>query len=179
MPQRLQPPDPPLTDAVVLLRPISPFDVDAIFAACQDERLQRFIPVPVPYARRDAEDFVHRTRRQWATGEKAAFAITTPAEPDDLVGAISLSVAGGTGNCGYWIAPGQRGRGTARRALALVTEWAFETLGLAVILLEINEQNPASRELATAVGYHQAGRIDVNTETGERGNLIYSRLVAD
>jgi RimJ/RimL family protein N-acetyltransferase len=53
------------------------------------------------------------------------------------------------------------------------------TLELAVILLEINEHNTASMEVAQAVGYHKAGRIDVNTETGKRGGLIFSRLIAE
>ena len=92
---------------------------------------------------------------------------------------ISLSIVGQTGNCGYWVAPGARGRGVAGRALALVTDWAFSTLELAVVLLEINEHNPASLAVARRAGYHQAGRLDVNTETGVRGNLIYSRLVTD
>ena len=61
----------------------------------------------------------------------------------------------------------------------LVTDWAFASLELSVILLEINEQNPASMAVARSAGYHEAGRLDVNTETGVRGNLIFSRLVAD
>jgi RimJ/RimL family protein N-acetyltransferase len=92
---------------------------------------------------------------------------------------MSLSIVDATGNCGYWIAPAQRGRGLARRALTLVTEWAFSSLQLAVILLEINEHNGASMAVARAVGYHQAGRIDVNTVTGKRGGLIFARLVSD
>jgi RimJ/RimL family protein N-acetyltransferase len=175
----LHPPDPPLSDGVVLLRPVDEDDVDQICSACQDERLQRFIPVPRPYTRRDAEDYVARAQRQWTSGEKAAFAVTDPEHPATLLGVISLSIAGGTGNSGYWMAPGWRGRGMARRALGLITDWAFSTLELAVILLEINEHNTASMEVARAVGYHQAGRIDVNTETGKRGGLIFSRLISD
>lgn len=175
----LVPPHPALSDGEVLLRPVDIGDVDAIFTACQDERIQQFIPVPRPYARHDAEQYVARALRQWQSGEKAAFAIASPADPDTLRGVISISIAESTGNCGYWVAPDARGGGVARRALVLVTDWAFRALELAVILLEINEHNEASIEVATAAGYHRAGRIDVNTEMGKRGGLIYARLITD
>ena len=175
----LVPPEPPLADAVIRLRPVDRTDIDQITAACQDERIQRFIPVPRPYASSDADAYVARAERQWASGEKAAFTITEVDDPTVVLGVISLSIVDATGNCGYWIAPDQRGRGLARRALGLVTDWAFSTLQLAVVLLEINEHNTSSIEVARAVGYHQAGRIDVNTVTGKRGGLIFSRLVSD
>ena len=178
-PGALTPPDPALTDGVILLRPVTMADVDQIFAACQDERLQRYIPVPRPYERADAEGYVIRAERQWTSGDKAAFAIVEPGDPTRLIGVISLSIAAGVGNCGYWVVPDERGRGVARRALALVSDWAFATLGLAVVLLEINEHNTASATVARAVGYHQAGRLDVNTDTGKRGGLIFSRLISD
>lgn len=168
-----------LTDEVVLLRAVEARDTDQIHAAGQDDDLHRFIAVPRPYRRQDAEEYVARTKRQWASGEKPAFAIVDPAEPDGLLGVISLSIADRMGNCGYWVAPHARGRGIAGRALRLVTDWAFSTLELSVILLEINEQNPASMAVARSAGYHEAGRLDVNTETGVRGNLIFSRLVTD
>jgi RimJ/RimL family protein N-acetyltransferase len=175
----LTPPDPPLTDGVVLLRPVGDADVDQIYDACQDERLQRFIPVPRPYERTDAEAYVERAHRQWASGEKAAFVIVEPPDTMLLLGVISISIAGGMGNCGYWVTAEARGRGLARRALHLVTDWAFGTLQLAVVLLEINEANEASMEVAQAAGYHRSGRIDVNTETGKRGGLIYTQLISD
>jgi RimJ/RimL family protein N-acetyltransferase len=168
-----------LADDVVLLRPVEVADIDQITEACQDERVQRFIPVPRPYARADAEHYVERAHRQWASGEKAAFAIVDPADPARLFGVISLSIAGSTGNAGYWVAEAARGKGVARRALRLVADWAFRELQLAVVLLEIHETNTASMEVARAAGFHRAGRLDVNTETGKRGGLIFSRLITD
>jgi RimJ/RimL family protein N-acetyltransferase len=178
-PVPLAPPDPPLTDGAVQLRPVERADVDQITDACQDEQIQRFIPVPRPYTSADAVQYVERAERQWAAGEKAAFTIAEVDDSSVVLGVISLSLVEATGNCGYWIAPDQRGRGLARRALSLVTGWGFASLQLAVILLEINEHNAASMAVARSVGYHQAGRIDVNTVTGKRGGLIFARLVSD
>jgi RimJ/RimL family protein N-acetyltransferase len=170
-----------LGDGCVRLRPIEAGDVDAITAACQDERLQRYIPVPRPYARADAEAYVARARDLTAKGRKAVFAIVSEPssdEPERFLGVISITLAGRCGNAAYWVAPDARGGGVARRALRLLTEWAFRELVLAVILLEIHETNTASMEVAVASGYHRSGRID--TAVGPDGHaLLYSRLVTD
>ncbi|MEJ5253723.1 MAG: GNAT family N-acetyltransferase [Acidimicrobiales bacterium] len=175
----LQPPDPPLTDGVIVLRPFSDADVEQIRSACQDPQIQRFIPIPRPYERAHAEAYVRRTRQQWAEGTKAAFAIVDAADPAVLLGAINVAINGAVGNSGYWVTPEGRGRGIASRALRLLTNWAFSTLGLGVILLEIRPENAASIAVARRAGYHHAGEIDVNLQTGEEHGLIFARLATD
>jgi RimJ/RimL family protein N-acetyltransferase len=166
-----------LDDGTVRLRPMEAADVDPVTAACQDERLQRYIPVPRPYRRADAEDYVARSQDLTAKGRKAVFSIVAVDDPRRFLGLISLTVAGRCGNAAYWVAPSARGAGVARRALELLTEWAFRDLLLAVILLEIHETNTASMEVARACGYHRAGRID--SHVGEGHALLFSRLVSD
>lgn len=175
----LDPPDATPSDGVVVLRIIDPADVDQICAACQDPRLQQYIPVPRPYSRADAEEYVARSLALWPSGRKAVFAIVDPVDTSRLLGVISLSIAGRCGNGAYWVSPGARGQGVARHALTLLTEWAFITLGLAVMLLEIHETNTASMHVAGAAGYHPSGRIDVETDTGPHAALLYVRLVSD
>lgn len=175
----LHPPDPPLTDGVIVLRPFTDADVEQIWSACQDPQIQRFIPVPRPYERADAEAYVRRTQRQWAEGTKAAFAIADADDPTVLLGAINVAINGAVGNSGYWVIPTGRGRGIASRALRLLTDWAFSSLGLGVILLEIRPENAASIAVARRAGYHHAGEIDVNLHTGEKDGLIFSRLATD
>jgi RimJ/RimL family protein N-acetyltransferase len=166
-----------LTDGAVVLRALRATDVDQITAACQDERLQRYIPVPRPYGRADAEAYVARSLDLTAKGRKAVFALAAPDDDDRLLGVISLTVAGRCGNAAYWVVPAARGAGIARRGLELLTEWAFRELVLAVILLEIHETNTASAAVAAACGYHRAGRID--SHVGEGHALLFSRLVSD
>jgi RimJ/RimL family protein N-acetyltransferase len=175
----LLPPDPPLDDEVVRLRPWTDDDVDQLVAACQDTEIQRFIPIPRPYGRDEAEAYVARTRRQWQDGSTAAFAIVDPDDPARVLGAINVAVSGPVGNSGYWVTPEARGRGVARRALRLVTAWAFEQFGLGVVLLEIRPQNAPSIAVAVSAGFHESGAIDVNTVTGEQHGLIFSRLASD
>ena len=164
---------------MVLLRPWEEADVGQLVEACGDEATHRYIALPEPYTRTDAEAYVARAGREWRDGSKAAFAIVEAGDPERVLGAINVAVFGGVGNSAYWVAPGARRSGVATRALRLLTGWAEGALGLGVILLEIREENEASKAVATAAGYHQSGRIDANTVTGKKGGLIYTRLASD
>src|SRR4051812_15320607 len=66
---RLSPPDPPLSDGIVELRPWREDDVDAIVRACRDDDIARWLDqVPQPYTRADARDWVTATARGWRDG---------------------------------------------------------------------------------------------------------------
>jgi RimJ/RimL family protein N-acetyltransferase len=170
-----------LTDGVVLLRRPTEADVEQITAACQDERLQRYLPVPRPYGLADAEAYVVASRRAWEDGRKAAFAIVDPADPTHLWGMISMSIAGSCGNCGYWTVPAVRGWGVARRALVLLCDWGFAERGLAIVLAEINTENESSARVARGAGFHRSHEIPVEpgSPTGETERILYLRLVSD
>ncbi|MEU6312190.1 GNAT family protein [Streptomyces sp. NPDC047014] len=52
----------------LLLRAFTAADVDAVYEACQDEDIQFYTPVPVPYRRADAEQLVgEKLPAQWAS----------------------------------------------------------------------------------------------------------------
>ena len=169
---------PLLTDGRVLLRPIAERDIDAITAACQDPDLQRYLPVPSPYERADAVAYVELSDGLWPTGRKAVFTVADPHD-QELLGVISLTIAGSCGNAAYWVAPHARGRHVARRALALLTRWAFDERALAVILLEIRDANHPSKAVADACGFHHSGSVEVPTDHGVQSALLYVRLASD
>ena len=50
------------------LRPYRQDDVDAVHRACQDPDTQRWLPIPSPYTRDDAVEFVTVTARAEKTG---------------------------------------------------------------------------------------------------------------
>jgi RimJ/RimL family protein N-acetyltransferase len=168
-----------LTDGVVALRPVDGRDVEQIWAACADERIQRYIPLPLPYTRGEAEAYVARSVEHWVTGRKAPFTITPPGDPDHLLGVISITFAGSTGNAGYWVAPDARGRGVARRALDLVVDWAFAEREVGIVLLEIHGSNDASKEVALAVGFHHVGKVEVGKGPRRREAELWARMVTD
>ena len=55
-PPHLEPPDPPLTDGVIRLRPARADDADGLYEEGRDEQTHRWVNVPRPYTRAHARD---------------------------------------------------------------------------------------------------------------------------
>jgi RimJ/RimL family protein N-acetyltransferase/nitrite reductase/ring-hydroxylating ferredoxin subunit len=161
MSEPLSPPNPPLTDEVVSLRPFSADDVPAIVAACQDTDIQRWIPmIPVPYTEADARRYVLMTLQAWHDGTSAEFAVVDPAS-DRLLGSIGLHFGPNPRRhaVGYWVAPEARRRGVALRAVRLVVRWGFEHLAIERLALWTLPGNVASQAVAERAGFRNEGVI--------------------
>ena len=59
----------------------------------------------------------------------------------------------GCGEIGYMLAAPARGRGAATRAVRLLVDWAFETLGLERLELHIDTHNAPSLAVAARAGF--------------------------
>jgi RimJ/RimL family protein N-acetyltransferase len=178
----LRPPDPPLGDGVVGVRPWRDGDVDAIFAACQDPEIAKWIPIPVPYTKGEAREYVKRTKHGWRNRTDAFFAIVDAAT-DAVRGSIGLRLHGdGRATVGYWVAREARGRGIATRALKLVSAWALDEAGLARLELMAEPINAASCKVAERAGYEREGVLRSYLQTRSRGRrdlVLYSLLPED
>jgi len=155
MPDALTPPDPPLSDGVVTLRPLRADDAAAIAAACQDPEIQRWIPIiPVPYTEIDARRFILMTLQAWHDGTSYEYAIADAAT-DIYVGSIGLHLGPNVRRhaVGYLVAPEARGRGVAVRALQLITRWGFADLGIERLALWTLPGNVASQKVAEKAGF--------------------------
>ena len=152
---RLSPPNPPLTDGVVALRPFRAEDAPAITAACQDPDTQHWIPlIPVPYTEADARRYVLMTLQAWHDGGSAEFAIVDP-DSDRLIGSIGLHLGPNPRRhaIGYWVAADSRGRGYATRAVRLITSWGFQQLHIERLALWTLPGNVASQLVAERAGF--------------------------
>jgi RimJ/RimL family protein N-acetyltransferase len=145
-----------ITAGTLLLRPFRPSDIPEVHAACQDPALQRWVPVPVPYTRADAEEFVGRTcPTGWDRGEEATFAVLD-AVSARLLGCVALhgaSRADGLASIGFWCAPEARGRGVTTQAVRVVCRWAFAACDRARIEWYAEVGNHASRRVAEKAGF--------------------------
>jgi RimJ/RimL family protein N-acetyltransferase len=154
--------DAPMTldDGIVRLRGWRLTDAPAVFAACQDPEIPRFVPVPQPYTLADGEWFVDNAAKESATGPSAHFAIVDPAT-DELLGAISRHgprpETSHRAMFGYWLAPGARGRGVATRALRLIVDWTLETTDLIRLELYTDVANERSGRVALRAGFEPEG----------------------
>ncbi len=153
---RIAPPDPPLSDDLVVLRSWRRTDVPVLTRACQDPEIPRWTFVPTPYTELHARIYVDGAAERMALGQGAALAVTAAANGGGLLGAVGLNVIDWNlraADVGYWVAAWARGRGVAARALALVAGWAFETLDLVHLDLRPHRENRASHAVARRAGF--------------------------
>jgi RimJ/RimL family protein N-acetyltransferase len=155
-----------LRSARLLLRPWAEPDIDAITAACQDPEIQRYVPIPSPYSRTDAEVFVREALpRGRAAGTDVVFGVFD-AECGLPVGSVGLhrikhleAPSGGAAEIGYWTAPSARGMGYMTEAVREVCRWGFADLGLARIEWLAIAGNAASWRVAEKLGFIREGTL--------------------
>jgi RimJ/RimL family protein N-acetyltransferase len=142
----------------LLLRLPAEGDVDAITRAGQDVQTQRWVPVPVPYERSHAVEFVASRPQQWSAEDgEMTFAVTDAAD-GGLLGMVGLHAQDATmREIGYWTAPWARSRGVMTRAVRLVCRFGFEVLGLERIEWWAIVGNQASWRVAEKVGFRHEG----------------------
>ncbi len=156
VPEPLVPPDPPLRDGDVLLRPWRIGDAEAVFRACQDPEIHEWVGTPWPYERHHAESFVSGRFGGWSDGS-APLAIVD-AETDTVLGAITVHAPVEVrASVGYWLTAEARGRGVATRALRLISRWALEELPIARLQLYTLVGNDRSGAVAERAGFSREG----------------------
>ena len=149
-------PDPPLSDGVIALRGFEPGDIDALVSALQDPEIPRWTLVPSPYGTQDARDYMRYMNAGRAKGLRLSLAIVEAADRSRLLGSVALNPIDWqqrAADVGYWLAAQARGRGAATRAVELVAQWAFDTLGLERLELRAQQDNHASRAVAARAGF--------------------------
>ena len=157
---RFAPPDPPLSDDVVTLRPWEDRDVPAIVAACRDDEIALWLDqVPQPYTDVDARAYLAMTRRGWSESTHAAFAVTG-AETGVVLGSLGvhwLDIDQHVAEIGYWVTREARGQGVAVRAVRLAARWVFDRCGMQRLQLRADEHNVASQRVAERTGFRREG----------------------
>ena len=181
------PPDPPIRDEVVSLRPWTTADVPAIAAACADEAIATWLDqIPQPYTEDDARFYVAAAREGWRTGSELTFAIEDAAT-GDVLGSIGVRRLGGldegTAEIGYWVKREARGRGVATAALRLASRWALSEAGVERLQLRADTDNAPSLRVAERAGFVREGVLRAcrfNARRNRRADFaIYSLLPGD
>ena len=166
----VSPPDPPLGDDVVGLRPADERDLPAIEAGINDADVVRWIGPPEA----TPEGVLALNRARWAAGSPT-FAIH---EADGAcVGLIWINRGSenpSVGYIGYWLLPEARGRGLATRAVRLISGWALRELGTSSLAITTDIANARSQAVAERSGFHRAS--PARTAGGEHVRNVLFRL---
>ena len=173
-------PHPPLSDGVIALRAWTPADVPAIVEACQDHEIPRWTLVPSPYGEAEARAFLRRVASGRDDGVRATFAAVDAADHGALLGSAGLQAIDWeqrAADLGYWVAAPARGGGVATRAVELLVEWAFDSLGLERVELRTNEGNAASQAVAARAGFSRTeGPLVRRPECDHMPDIFFARV---
>lgn len=181
----VSPPEPPLTDGVVTLRPWGEEgDVEALVAACNDQAIAEFLDlIPQPYTESDALAYIAITREGWAAGTTSNFAVVTDGAPIGSIGARWLQEPEDGVEVGYWIAAQARGQRLCTRALRLVSRWLLDEHGVMRLQLRADEENAASQKVAENAGFVREGVLRSSRYNARRSRrvdfVMYSLLPED
>ncbi|MGH8825296.1 MAG: GNAT family N-acetyltransferase [Jiangellaceae bacterium] len=172
-----------LRDDRVLLSVPTRDDVDRLTDLCQDEQVQRWTTVPVPYRRRDADWFVRElVAPGWDNGQELTWAVRDPAD-HRVLGMIGLRLEGdGSAEVGFWLAAEARGRGLMSSAVRLVVAHGLEPGGLALarVLWYAHVGNWASRRVAWRAGFRFEGTVRSHlVQRGARRDAWVATLMRD
>jgi len=169
----MEPPDPPLSDGVVWLRPADERDSGAIERGISDPEVVRWFGRPTTSAR----DVLELNRARWLDGSGPTFAIC-PAD-DRCVGHVWVNFSeDGLGAVGYWLLPEARGQGFATRAVRLICDWAFRDLAEPGLRLLTDPDNLASQRVAERTGFRRTGLLPSNAEKDDHrvDHVVFSLL---
>jgi RimJ/RimL family protein N-acetyltransferase len=165
------------------LRPFRHGDAEALWEAGQAEDIGRYTSIAWPFTRAAAELLIAEADTGWQAGTMARFALI--GLPDErVVGTASLLhiyPERGDAEVGYWLGTAGRGQGLARRAVALVCDWAFQSLGLQRLHLMADLDNEASQAVAVACGFALVGEVFWEHPTDRSKDavcLLYERVAS-
>jgi RimJ/RimL family protein N-acetyltransferase len=171
----LRPPQTPLSDGIVSLRPWTLDDVPAVAAACDDAEIARWIhALPSPYRESDAREYVLSTEAAWADKLGAFFAVVDSAS-GDVIGSIAVHVLDhelANVEVGYWTAAPARGRGLTTRALRLLSRWALHEAGAERVQLRADVLNTASLRVAEKAGFTREGTLRASGFNGRENRRV-------
>ncbi|PZO97523.1 MAG: GNAT family N-acetyltransferase [Dermacoccus nishinomiyaensis] len=155
---------PNLGDGRVTLRAFVNDDVDLVRSVARDPLIPLITTVPASGSHDDALSYIARQHERLRTGAGYSFAITD--QHDQCIGNIGLwlsSIHQGRASTGYWLAPAFRGRGYAKRALAILSGWAETLEDVARLELYVEPWNEASWRCAEACGFER-DRVDESAQ---------------
>jgi RimJ/RimL family protein N-acetyltransferase len=177
------PPDPPLRDDDLLLRPSTASDAGPIREIYSEPDIRHWMgwDAEIP-DEAEARANIERAARAWREGSWAVFRIVDAAS-DEVVGGVNLRFGDyRIAEVSYFVRASARGRGLATRAVRLVARWAFDDLEIERLELRVHPNNRASRRVAERAGFRYEGveRSSRPWPDGTRfDSLLFSRLPGD
>lgn len=158
-----------LTGNRCVLRPFADRDAAAVVEACTDPATRKWLDrLPEPYTEVVALEYIRSREAEHATGRGIHWAAADPVT-DRCIGSFSLMTMDSAPEVGYWVHPAARRNGVATEAVALLTRYAADELGVERFVLRAAADNLGSQRVALENGFvdddagMQRYRLDANS----------------
>jgi [ribosomal protein S5]-alanine N-acetyltransferase len=152
---------PTIRTSRLILRTITPLDVDALFRIFGDPELTRYWGHPTLADRAAAESLVEDIRAGAASGKLFQWGITFGGAAD-LIGTCtlaSLDRQNRRAEIGAALAPEHHGQGYAEEAVRGVIDHGFGELDLHRITADVDPRNTPALSLVDRLGFRQEGLL--------------------
>jgi RimJ/RimL family protein N-acetyltransferase len=171
----------PLSSDLVALRPEEERDIPEILIAHQeDPELFVRLGLERPPSGAQLGRRIEEAEDRRADGSGVRFSVLSPGD-DTCRGQVDVHRVDWDhrrAEAGIWIAPGQRGRGLAAAALALLGRWLFERCGLQRLELLTEPDNTRMVSAARRAGFVQEGILRAYVrERGRRLDVMVLSLL--
>ncbi len=181
--QIVTPPDPPLSDGVITLRPWLDADVDALVACIDgDKEITRWLElIPQPYRHTEARLWIDQATTLWREGAGSPFAVLRDGRVVGGAGINWIESEQGVGDVGYWLRREARGQGLTTRAVRLLSAWAFAN-GCERLQLRADAENVDSQRVAERAGFRREGvqrSARYNPRLARRMDFVVFSLLPD
>lgn len=157
---------PVLSDGHTSLRRFGPGDAPALAAIHRDTENVRWTASDATMDNASAAELINGSiTHGWETGSYLRFAVAETRDGvQEILGTLSLhevfaTSGGGSASVGIKMLPSGRGTGSARRAVELLSGYAFGNLGLEILHWRTTVGNTSSTALARRCGFMLAGEI--------------------
>ena len=154
----------------VCLRAFEPRDAGMVRELATDPYAPLIGSLVAHASQEQALEWIERQHDRLATGAGWSFCVAH-ADDDRALGGAGLWLAApehGRASAGYAVAPAERGRGVAARALRALTAFAWTEPSLHRVELYVEPWNVASTRTAEAAGYRCEGLLRSHQVIGGR-----------
>jgi RimJ/RimL family protein N-acetyltransferase len=145
----------------LLLRGIELSDVDELMKYWNKKEVKQFLYQIAPHSKEEEEEWIRSTWKQRKKGKGYVFAIIVK-EEDLYIGNVEVTIINQISRRGmigivifnpiFW------GKGLGTEALELIINFAFNTINLNSLELEVFETNMRARSCYEKVGFKEIGR---------------------
>ena len=170
---------PTLSRDGLILRPFNAGDVPVLVGAYLEPSIQQWHVASLTDF--EAEEWIASRHEQWRDEALVNWAVTVDSTVVGRIGLKSIDLDQGIAEITYWVLAEHRRNGYARRAVAVVTDWAFDDLGLHRIELTHSTQKTPSCKVAESSGYQLEGtmRLAGRHSDGWHDMHLHARIASD